>query len=63
VPRLIAFCSQAFTLEPGDIITTGTPGGVGVYRDPQIFLKPGDEIVVEIEGIGRLQNRVGAYLA
>ncbi len=62
VPKLIAFCSHAFTLEPGDIITTGTPGGVGVYSDPPVFLKPGDEITVEIESIGRLQNRVGPYL-
>jgi len=62
VPKLIAFCSRAFTLEPGDIITTGTPGGVGVYSDPPVFLKPGDEIVVEIASIGRLQNRVGPYL-
>jgi 2-keto-4-pentenoate hydratase/2-oxohepta-3-ene-1,7-dioic acid hydratase in catechol pathway len=63
VPKLIAFCSRAFTLEPGDIITTGTPGGVGVFRDPPIFLKPGDEIVVEIESIGRLRNHVGPYLS
>jgi 2-keto-4-pentenoate hydratase/2-oxohepta-3-ene-1,7-dioic acid hydratase in catechol pathway len=62
VPKLIAFCSHAFTLEPGDIITTGTPGGVGVYSEPPVFLNPGDEIVVEIESIGRLQNRVGPYL-
>ncbi len=62
VPKLIAFCSRTFTLEPGDIITTGTPGGVGVYSDPPVFLKPGDEITVEIESIGRLQNRVGPYL-
>ncbi len=62
VPKLIAFCSRAFTLEPGDIITTGTPGGVGVFSDPPVFLKPGDEVVVEIESIGRLQNRVGPYL-
>ncbi|NOX61477.1 MAG: fumarylacetoacetate hydrolase family protein [Chloroflexi bacterium] len=62
VPALIAFCSAAFTLEPGDIITTGTPGGVGVFRDPPVFLKPGDHVVVEIEGIGRLENPVGPYL-
>ena len=62
VPGLIAFCSHAFTLEPGDIITTGTPGGVGVFRHPPIFLKPGDEIVVEIESIGRLRSLVGPYL-
>ena len=62
VPALIAFCSAAFTLEPGDIITTGTPGGVGVFRDPPVFLKPGDHVAVEIEGIGRLENPVGPYL-
>ncbi len=63
VPKLIAFCSQAFTLEPGDIITTGTPGGVGVFRDPPVFLQPGDEVIVEIQGIGRLRNIVGEYLS
>ncbi|MCO6452967.1 MAG: fumarylacetoacetate hydrolase family protein [Caldilineales bacterium] len=63
VADLIAFCSQAFTLEPGDIITTGTPGGVGEHRQPQAFLRPGDEIVVEIDGIGRLVNHVGPYLS
>ncbi len=61
VPKLIAFCSHAFTLEPGDIITTGTPGGVGVFLDPPTFLQPGDEVVVEIEKIGRLRNVVGPY--
>ncbi|RME84173.1 MAG: FAA hydrolase family protein [Caldilineae bacterium] len=62
VPALVAYCSAAFTLEPGDVITTGTPGGVGVFRDPPVFLAPGDEVVVEIEQIGRLVNRVGPYL-
>ena len=62
VPALIAFCSAAFTLEPGDIITTGTPGGVGVYRNPAIFLQPGDRVAVEIETIGLLENPVGPYL-
>lgn len=62
VPKLIAFCSRAFTLEPGDIITTGTPGGVGVFREPPTFLKPGDEIIVEIEQIGRLRSVVGPYI-
>ncbi|NOZ49234.1 MAG: fumarylacetoacetate hydrolase family protein [Chloroflexi bacterium] len=62
VPALIAICSAAFTLEPGDVITTGTPGGVGVFRNPPVFLQPGDRIEVEIEHIGRLQNTVGPYL-
>jgi len=56
VAHLIAFASQAFTLEPGDIILTGTPAGVGVFRKPPVFLQDGDVIVVEVEGIGRLEN-------
>jgi 2-keto-4-pentenoate hydratase/2-oxohepta-3-ene-1,7-dioic acid hydratase in catechol pathway len=60
VAELIAFISRAITLEPGDIIATGTPGGVGVFRKPPVFLKSGDEVVVEIEGIGKLRNRVTA---
>ncbi len=63
VPALIAFCAAAFTLEPGDIITTGTPGGVGLYRQPPSFLQPGDQVEVAIERIGRLCNRIGPYLA
>jgi 2-keto-4-pentenoate hydratase/2-oxohepta-3-ene-1,7-dioic acid hydratase in catechol pathway len=58
VAELIAFISQAITLEPGDLIATGTPDGVGVFRDPQVFLQPGDEISIEIEGIGTLTNPV-----
>lgn len=57
VANLIAFCSQAFTLEPGDIILTGTPHGVGLGRDPKVYMQNGDVIVVEIERIGRLENR------
>ena len=57
VQRLIAFCSRFMTLEPGDIIATGTPGGVGVFREPPRFLRDGDEVVVDIDGIGRLVNR------
>jgi 2,4-didehydro-3-deoxy-L-rhamnonate hydrolase len=58
IDELIAHASANMTLMPGDIITTGTPGGVGVFRDPQVFLKPGDVIEVEIEGIGTLTNPV-----
>lgn len=58
VADLIAFISSTITLEPGDVIATGTPAGVGVFRDPPLFLRPGDEITVEIEGIGRLTNPV-----
>jgi 2,4-diketo-3-deoxy-L-fuconate hydrolase len=60
VRELIAFISRGITLEPGDVITTGTPHGVGFARKPPIFLKTGDEVVVEIEGIGKLVNPVKA---
>jgi 2-keto-4-pentenoate hydratase/2-oxohepta-3-ene-1,7-dioic acid hydratase in catechol pathway len=56
IAEIISYCSQSFTLEPGDVIATGTPGGVGVFRDPPRFLGDGDRVVVEIEGIGRLEN-------
>ncbi len=56
VAELISFCSQAFTLEPGDVIMTGTPHGVGVGRDPQVFMNDGDQIVIEVDGICRLEN-------
>lgn len=58
VARLISFLSQDTTLMPGTVILTGTPEGVGFARDPQVFLSPGDEVVVEIEKIGRLTNPV-----
>jgi 2-keto-4-pentenoate hydratase/2-oxohepta-3-ene-1,7-dioic acid hydratase in catechol pathway len=58
VRQLVSYCSQAFTLEPGDLIATGTPNGVGVFRNPPIFLKDGDLVVTEVEGIGRLENKV-----
>ncbi len=57
VAELVSFCSQAFTLEPGDVIATGTPGGVGWFREPRQMLHDGDEVVVEIERVGRLVNR------
>ncbi len=57
VPTLIAFLSRSFTLLPGDVILTGTPNGVGVFREPPLFLHGGDEITIEIEGIGKLHNR------
>ena len=56
IAEIISFCSTSFTLEPGDVIATGTPGGVGAFRDPPRFLQDGDRVVVEIEGIGRLEN-------
>ena len=58
IPRLIAFLSQLFTLETGDIIATGTPSGVGFTRHPPIFLKHGDEVKVIIEQVGELVNPV-----
>jgi 2-keto-4-pentenoate hydratase/2-oxohepta-3-ene-1,7-dioic acid hydratase in catechol pathway len=58
VPRLIAYLSSVFTLEPGDLILTGTPAGVGFARKPPRWLKPGDECVVKIQGIGELRNPV-----
>jgi len=57
VRELIANLSRSFTFEPGDLIATGTPAGVGVFRRPPIFLQDGDTVVIEIEGIGRLENR------
>jgi 2-keto-4-pentenoate hydratase/2-oxohepta-3-ene-1,7-dioic acid hydratase in catechol pathway len=57
VAEIISHCSRAFTLEPGDVIATGTPAGVGAFRDPPLWLADGDEVVVEIDGIGRLVNR------
>jgi 2-keto-4-pentenoate hydratase/2-oxohepta-3-ene-1,7-dioic acid hydratase in catechol pathway len=58
IPALIAYLSAAFTLEPGDVIATGTPAGVGAFRDPPVFLRPGDVVRCEIERIGALENRV-----
>ena len=60
VAELIAFASEAITLEPGDLILTGTPGGVGEFRDPPVYLRDGDEVTVEIEGVGTLTNPVRA---
>lgn len=60
IPRLIAFLSQLFTLEAGDIIATGTPSGVGFTRQPPVFLKPGDVVKVIIEQVGELVNPVVA---
>jgi 2-keto-4-pentenoate hydratase/2-oxohepta-3-ene-1,7-dioic acid hydratase in catechol pathway len=58
VAQLIAFVSEAITLEPGDLLATGTPPGVGEAREPQVFLRPGDEVTVEIDGVGTLTNPV-----
>ena len=58
VPYLVAYLSQVMTLLPGDIVSTGTPGGVGVFRNPPVFLKPGDTVSVTIAGLGTLTNPV-----
>ena len=58
VPELIAFISNQITLEPGDLIATGTPAGVGVFREPPVFLVPGDTVRCEIEGIGVVENPI-----
>jgi 2-keto-4-pentenoate hydratase/2-oxohepta-3-ene-1,7-dioic acid hydratase in catechol pathway len=60
VAEIVAFVSEAITLEPGDLILTGTPAGVGIFRKPELLLQPGDEVTVEIEGIGTLTNPVAA---
>lgn len=58
IPQLIEFISQDLTLKPGDIISTGTPSGVGVYMNPPVFLKDGDQVEIVIERIGVLSNTV-----
>lgn len=58
VPKIIAYLSSVFTLEPGDVIATGTPAGVGFARKPPRFLREGDEVRVKIDGIGELVNPV-----
>ncbi|MEK5101817.1 fumarylacetoacetate hydrolase family protein [Cytobacillus sp. FSL M8-0252] len=58
VPYLVEFLSNIMTLEPGDIILTGTPGGVGVARNPQVFLKDGDIVRIEVDQVGVLENKV-----
>jgi 2-keto-4-pentenoate hydratase/2-oxohepta-3-ene-1,7-dioic acid hydratase in catechol pathway len=63
VAQIIAFISDAITLDPGDVILTGTPDGVGYFCEPQLFLAPGDEVEVEIGDFGVLANPVGAPLA
>jgi 2-keto-4-pentenoate hydratase/2-oxohepta-3-ene-1,7-dioic acid hydratase in catechol pathway len=58
VPFLVAYISNTFSLEPGDLILTGTPPGVGWARDPKVALRDGDTVEVEVEGIGVLSNPV-----
>ena len=60
VADLIAYITRTITLEPGDLIATGTPAGVGAFRSPPVFMQPGDEITIEIDGLGTLTNPVVA---
>jgi 2-keto-4-pentenoate hydratase/2-oxohepta-3-ene-1,7-dioic acid hydratase in catechol pathway len=60
IPEILEFLTRSVTLEPGDLVTTGTPGGVGAFRTPPEFLKPGDEVTVEVEGVGALTNQLVA---
>jgi acylpyruvate hydrolase len=58
IPEVVAYLSKLMTLEPGDLISTGTPAGVGSVRDPRVWLKPGDDVVVESPQLGRLETRL-----
>ncbi|MEU9342683.1 fumarylacetoacetate hydrolase family protein [Streptomyces sp. NPDC048278] len=58
VGKIISYISDTVTLLPGDVIATGTPGGIGAGRDPQVFLRPGDVVEVEVEGIGTVRNPI-----
>jgi 2-keto-4-pentenoate hydratase/2-oxohepta-3-ene-1,7-dioic acid hydratase in catechol pathway len=60
VPRTIEFLSSFTTLRPGDVIATGTPGGVGFARQPPVWLQAGDTLEITVEGVGRIANRVVA---
>ena len=60
IDEIVSYVTQTSTLEEGDLILTGTPAGVGVFRDPQRLLQPGDEITIEIDGVGSLTNPVVA---
>jgi acylpyruvate hydrolase len=60
VPTLVSVISEFTTLQPGDVILTGTPAGVGFRREPQLLMSDGDLAVVEIEGLGRIENRFAA---
>jgi 2-keto-4-pentenoate hydratase/2-oxohepta-3-ene-1,7-dioic acid hydratase in catechol pathway len=60
VAEIVSYASATMTLEPGDLIATGTPAGVGIYRDPPVLLHAGDEVTIEIDGLGALTNPVRA---
>lgn len=63
IPKLLAYVTEFMVLEPGDVVTTGTPPGVGAARKPREFLKAGDEMVLKIEGLGEQRQKVIAYTA
>ena len=58
IPRQIAYISTFIPLEPGDVIVSGTPGGVGNKRTPQVFMKPGDVVEIEVDAVGILRNTI-----
>jgi 2-keto-4-pentenoate hydratase/2-oxohepta-3-ene-1,7-dioic acid hydratase in catechol pathway len=60
VAELVSYISHYMTLQPGDVITTGTPPGVGMARNPRVFLKPGDEMVLRVSGLGEQHLKVMA---
>ena len=60
LPRLLSVLSHVMALEPGDVVTTGTPAGVGLFQTPPVFMRPGDTIRIEADGIGALTNRMVA---
>jgi 2-keto-4-pentenoate hydratase/2-oxohepta-3-ene-1,7-dioic acid hydratase in catechol pathway len=60
IPQLLVALTKDITLHPGDVLSTGTPGGIGYFRNPQEFMAPGDVITAEVEQVGRLTNRVVA---
>ena len=60
IPTLLEFVTSYITLHPGDILSTGTPAGIGLFRNPQLFMKNGDIVMVEVDGIGKLQNKLSS---
>jgi 2-keto-4-pentenoate hydratase/2-oxohepta-3-ene-1,7-dioic acid hydratase in catechol pathway len=58
LPRLLSYLSDTITLEPGDVVTTGTPAGVGAFQKPPVYMQPGDVIEIAADGIGTLRNRI-----